>query len=176
MVVMDVMVDGVQPLTVVLTHGKSRRSGACDSDDPMPGSRLRMSYGRALRQVAQKCGAAGVPLVAMGDFNDEPTSRSMTVAAGALIGRPAVGTADAGSLYNISQEGLSDARGTCMNQGNWLLFDQVLVNGVLLNPSVGGLHIDGRVHIIADDPLLYRGTPNRWYSDHLPVLITLRRG
>lgn len=179
MVVMDVMVDGVQPLAVVLTHGKSRRSGACDAEDPMPGSRLRMSYGRALRQVAQKCGAAGVPLVAMGDFNDEPTSRSMMVAAGALIGRPAVstaGTADAGSLYNISQEGLSDARGTCMHQGNWLLFDQVLVNGVLLNPSVGGLHIDGRVHIIADDPLLYRDTPNRWYSDHLPVLITLRRG
>ncbi len=176
MVVMDVMVDGVQPLTVVLTHGKSRRSGACDAEDPMPGSRLRMSYGRALRQLAEKCGTEGVPMVAMGDFNDEPTSRSMTVAAGAHIGRPAAGTAEAGTLYNISQEGLSDARGTCMHQGNWLLFDQVLVNGVLLNPSVSGLHIDGRVRIIADDPLLYRGTPNRWYSDHLPVLIKLRRG
>jgi endonuclease/exonuclease/phosphatase family metal-dependent hydrolase len=176
MIVLDLMVDGVQPLTVVLTHGKSRRSGACDAEDPMPGSRLRMSYGRALRQLAEKCGAEGVPMVAMGDFNDEPTSRSMTVATGAHIGRPSVGMADAGTLYNISREGLGDARGTCMHDGNWLLFDQVLVNGVLLNPSAGGLQIDGRVHIIADDPLLYRGTPNRWYSDHLPVLISLRRG
>ena len=176
MVVMDIVVDGIQPLTVVFIHGKSRRSGACDVEDPILGSRLRMSYGAALRQLAEKCGAKGVPLVAMGDFNDEPTNRSMIVAAGAFNGRPAAGTADAGKLYNLSQEGLNDARGTCMHQGNWLLFDQVLVNGVLLNPSADSLAIDGRVRIIADDPLLYRGTPNRWYSDHLPVLITLRRG
>lgn len=176
MVRLDLLVDGVQPLTVVFTHGKSRRSGPVDAEDPMPGSRLRMSYGRALRQIAADCGAANVPLVVMGDFNDEPTSRSLVVAANAAIGRPAPEMVEPGRLYNLSREGLGDARGTCMHEGGWLLFDQVLVNGVLLAPPAGGLAIEGRTRIIAEDPLLYRGAPNRWYSDHLPVLLTLRRG
>ena len=176
MVRVDLLMDGVAPLTVVFLHGKSRRSGPVDVEDPMPGSRLRLSYGRALRQVALACGAAGVPLVVMGDLNDEPTSRSLMVGADAAIGRPAAGTAEAGRLYNLSREGLNDARGTCMHAGGWFLFDQVLVNGVLLAPAPGGISIEGRVRIIADDPLLFRGAPNRWYSDHLPVLLTLRRG
>lgn len=176
MVRLDLLVDGVQPLTVVFVHGKSRRSGPVDAEDPMPGSRLRMAYGRALRQIAADCGAAGIPLVVMGDLNDEPGSRSLAVGANAALGRPAEGTAEHGRLYNLSREGLADARGTCMHEGRWLLFDQVLVNGVLLAAPAGGLSIDGRVRIIAEDPLLYRGAPNRWYSDHLPVLLTLRRG
>ncbi len=176
LVQVDLLVDGVQPLTVVFIHGKSRRSGATDPDDPMPGSRLRMSYGRTLRELAARCGAAGTPLVVMGDFNDEPTSRSLTIAAEAAIGRPPTGSAEPGRLYNLTPEGLRDARGTCMHQGGWLLFDQVLVNGVLLEPPAGGLGIIGRVRIIAEDPLLYRGAPNRWYSDHLPIMLTLGRG
>ena len=98
------------------------------------------------------------------------------VGANAAIGRPAEGTAELGRLYNLSREGLSDARGTCKHNDEWLLFDQVLVNGVLFAPSTGGISIEGRVRIIAEDPLLYRGAPNRWYSDHLPVLLILRRG
>lgn len=176
MVRIDLLMDGVQPLTVVFVHGKSRRSGPSDAEDPMPGSRLRMAYGRALRQMAATCGAAGVPLVVMGDLNDEPISRSLTVGANAVIGRPSEGTVDPGRLYNLSREGLGDARGTCMHDGAWLLFDQVLVNGALFAPATGGISIEGRVRIIAEDPLLYRGAPNRWYSDHLPVLLTLRRG
>jgi Endonuclease/Exonuclease/phosphatase family len=176
MVRIDLLMDGVQPLTVVFIHGKSRRSGPSDAEDPMPGSRLRMSYGRALRQVAETCGAAGVPLVVMGDLNDEPTSRSLLIGANAALGRPAAGTEDFSRLYNLSREGLGDARGTCKHNDEWLLFDQVLVNGALFAPATGGISIEGRVRIIAEDPLLYRGAPNRWYSDHLPVLLTLRRG
>ena len=176
MVRLDVLVDGVQPLTVVFVHGKSRRSGPVDPEDAMLGSRLRMSYGRALRQIATSCGDAGIPLVVMGDLNDEPSSRSLVVGANAAIGRPAPDTVEPGRLYNLSREGLGDARGTCMHDGGWLLFDQVLVNGVLLAPPAGGISIEGRTRIIAEDPLLYRGAPNRWYSDHLPVLLTLRRG
>jgi endonuclease/exonuclease/phosphatase family metal-dependent hydrolase len=172
----DLLVDGVLPLTVVYMHGKSRRSGASDPADPMPGSRLRLAYGRALRQVAAQCGAAGVPLVVMGDLNDEPTSHSLVAGADAVLGRPLSEPAVPGRLYNLSREGLADARGTCMHDGAWLLFDQVLVNGVLLSPPPGGLSLDGRVRIISEDPLLYRGAPNRWYSDHLPVMVTLRRG
>lgn len=171
----DLLVDEVWPLTVVYLHGKSRRSGASAQADPMPGSRLRLAYGRALKQVAAQCGEAGIPLVVMGDLNDEPTSHSLVVGADAVLGRPAPGQAQSGRLYNLSHEGLADARGTCMHEGAWLLFDQVLVNGVMLSPQPGGLTIDGRVRIISEDPLLYRGAPNRWYSDHLPVLLSLRR-
>ena len=176
LVQVEMLVDGTLPLTVLLIHGKSRRSGGADADDPMPGSRLRMSYGRAIREVAARCGAAATPLVVMGDFNDEPGSRSLTIGAEASIGRPLDGSAEPGRLYNLSREGLADARGTCTHQGDWLLFDQVLVNGLLLAPPAGGLGIEGRMHIIAEDPLIYRGAPNRWYSDHLPVLLTLRSG
>jgi hypothetical protein len=98
----DLLVDGVAPLTVVFVHSKSRRSGPAVPEDPMPGSRLRHAYGRALRQVAATCGAAGVPLVVMGDLNDEPASRSLAVGANAIAGRPTEGAADPTRLYNLS--------------------------------------------------------------------------
>jgi endonuclease/exonuclease/phosphatase family metal-dependent hydrolase len=176
MVRVDLLIDGALPLTVMLVHGKSRRSGASDAEDPMPGSRLRMAYGRALRHVAQTCAAEARPLVVLGDFNDEPESRSLTVAAGAHVGRPLAGTAEMWRLYNLSHEGLRDARGTCMHNGRWLLFDQALVSGALLSPPPGGLRIEGGMRIIAEQPLLYQGEPNRWYSDHLPILLTLSVG
>jgi Endonuclease/Exonuclease/phosphatase family len=177
LIVIDAMMAGdpPRPITLVLVHGKSRRSGACHDNDPMPGSRIRYSYGLALKRLAEESGAAGVPLIVLGDLNDEPESLSLREAAGAVVGRPEPGTAIATTLYNLSYEGRADARGTCMHNDSWLFFDQILVNGVTLLPELGGVEIVGRQRIIAEDPLLYQGQPNRWYSDHLPVMITLRR-
>jgi endonuclease/exonuclease/phosphatase family metal-dependent hydrolase len=172
-VVVDALVAGRHPLTIALVHGKSRRSGFNSIEDPMPGSRLRHAYGRVLRGLAAERGARGVPLVVLGDLNDEPHSHSLVDGAHAAIGRPLAGPVAPGRLYNLTREGLADARGTCMHAGGWLLFDQCLVNGVLLAPSAGGLRLEGRLRIIAEDPLLHLGMPNRWYSDHLPLLLTL---
>jgi hypothetical protein len=177
MVVIDAEMigDPPRPLTMVLLHGKSRRSGPSHVDDPMPGSQLRFAYGAALKRLAAERGAAGIPLIVLGDLNDEPDSLSLREAAGATIGRPEPGTAIANNLYNLAYEGRGDARGTCTHNDAWLFFDQVLVNGVALLPDVGGFEIVGRQRIIAEDPLLYQGQPNRWYSDHLPVMLTIRR-
>lgn len=161
------------PLMIAFVHGKSRRSGATTPDDAMPGSRIRFAYGQAVRDLALDCGQRGVPLVVMGDFNDEPESHSLRIGAGAESGRPRAGIVDPGRLYNLSRETGADSPGTAKYNGAWLCFDQVLVNGVLLAPPVGGLCVHGRPRILADPPLIFRGGPNRWYSDHLPVLLTL---
>jgi len=177
MVVIDAVMawEPSRPITIVMVHGKSRRSGPCHADDPMPGSQLRYAYGAALKRLAAERGAAGIPLIVLGDLNDEPDSPSLRVAAGAIIGRPEPGTAVASHLYNLAYEGRADAKGTCTHQDQWLFFDQVLVNGAALLPELGGFEIVGRQRIIAEDPLLYQGQPNRWYSDHLPIMLTLRR-
>jgi endonuclease/exonuclease/phosphatase family metal-dependent hydrolase len=141
----------------------------------MPGSRLRFAYGAAIKRLSADRGAAGIPVVVLGDLNDEPDSLSLTVGASALIGRPVGSEALPTQLYNLGYEGRGDAAGTCTHNDAWLFFDQILVNGVVLLPEVGGLEIVGRQRIFTEDPLLYRGQPNRWYSDHLPVMLTVRR-
>lgn len=177
-VVIDALLIGelLKPISFALVHGKSRRSGASHPDDPMPGSQLRYSYGAAIKRLSAEKGAAGIPLIVLGDLNDEPSSKSVEISAGAAIGRPMAGdTIDPKRLYNLGYEGRADAKGTCTHEDHWLFFDQILVNGAVLDASIGGLEIVGRQRIIAENPLLYRGQPNRWYSDHLPVMLTIRR-
>jgi endonuclease/exonuclease/phosphatase family metal-dependent hydrolase len=174
MVRVDLQLTGTttRRLSVIFLHAKSRRSGDTHEHDPMPGSRLRYAYGAALRAVAQECGEKNIPLLVLGDLNDEPHDLSLRVAAGAHVGRVSAQDTEPQRLYNLSREGLSDARGTCMHDGRWLIFDQALVNGVCLREN-GFTRIEP-VRFIADDPLLYHGEPNRWYSDHLPVLLTIQ--
>ena len=153
-------------------HSKSRRSGDAHRLDSTPGSHIRFSYAHLLRKLALDAGSKGIGFLAMGDFNDEPKSLSLTHGARAWIGRPQKAhQLKDHRLYNLSLEMQADAQGSHCYHGSWAFLDQVLVNGVLLREE--GVHIQGRPQLLTHGPLLYRGEPNRWYSDHLPVSVCL---
>lgn len=162
---------GSHRLRIALIHSKSRRSGPEHRADPTPGSRIRFAYGRLLRSLAVEACGDGVPLVVLGDFNDEPTSHSLTDGAGARLGRPSDGGARGNRLYNLTHEAAPDSPGTHRHYGSWAYLDQVLVSGGLLEAD--GLRVVDRPRIRTDGPLLHRGGPNRWYSDHLPLELRL---
>ena len=160
------------PIHFVFLHSKSQRSGPTHHRDPNPGSRIRFAYAHLIRKIAVDTGSQGIGLVVMGDFNETPQSPSLQYAANAWNGRPQrPHQLKDNRLYNITQEMRADAKGTHCYHGQWNFLDQVLVNGALLRP--GGIEIIGRPHVLTHEPLLYRGEPNRWYSDHLPIYLTL---
>ena len=108
----------------------------------------------------------------MGDFNEEPNSPALIHGAQAKIGRPQhEAQIKAHRLYNLSFEMRTDSPGTHCYHGQWNFLDQVLVNGALLQGN--SIRIVGRPRALTHDPLLYRGAPNRWFSDHLPISISL---
>ncbi|MDA3960693.1 MAG: endonuclease/exonuclease/phosphatase family protein, partial [Planctomycetota bacterium] len=131
-------------LRVALLHSKSKRSGPCQRNDPTPGSRIRFAYGRLLRQLAIDAHTDGVPLLVMGDFNDEPHNVALRDGAGAHIGRAA--KLNGNRLYNLTLEAAPDSPGTHNYRGDWSYLDQVLISGSLLAPT-SSLHVVKRPRI-----------------------------
>ena len=111
----------------------------------------------------------------MGDMNDEPHSVSMIDGARA---QPMTRSDNLvlhhlrpQQLVNLTLQATGHAKGTHCHRGHWALLDQVLVNGCALQDHHS--HVTAPPHIHHHGPLLYKGRPNRWYSDHLPIGITL---
>lgn len=130
---------------------------------------------------------SGAKVIIMGDMNDNPDDRSMSVCLGAKRCKKDVESS--AGLYNpwwniLRNEGL----GTLKYKGKWNLYDQIVVTGSLLNEKGGKLRYH-KSEIFCRDYLLhkegrYKGMPKRthasgmWlngYSDHLPVIIYLVR-
>ena len=127
----------------------------------------------------------GAKVIIMGDMNDNPDDRSMSVCLGAKRYKKDVKSS--ADLYNpwwniLRNRGL----GTLKYKGKWNLYDQIVITGSLLNEKRGGLRYH-KPEIFCRDYLLhkegrYKGMPKRthasgmWlngYSDHLPVIVYL---
>ena len=127
-------------------------------------------------------------IIILGDFNDEPTSRSLIQILNATNKRKNIYYRDLFNLmydaHNISGEG------TITYDGSWQMFDQVIVSHPLFEKSANYYLTfeDGKVfkddQVIAADPEtgkegiirtfsgnVYKGGP----SDHLPVFVILRK-
>ena len=124
----------------------------------------------------------------MGDMNDDPTDKSMHVALSAKEEISMVGTDD---MYNPWYNVLTKQRtGTLQYQGNWNLFDQIILSPTLLNKP--GLKDYSTLKYwkceIQRMPYLfqtegkYKGATRRttaggvWldgFSDHLPTVVYL---
>jgi hypothetical protein len=127
---------------------------------------------------------AHAKIIIMGDFNDEPTDESLTenLKATTDLREPREG-----HLFNISRTPVSgNFRGTMKYQGQWNLFDQVIVSGSLLSNRHGlfvlpdGYHIFGPSFLLTADEKYNGFKPYRTYngfryqggfSDHLPVYV-----
>jgi endonuclease/exonuclease/phosphatase family metal-dependent hydrolase len=127
-------------------------------------------------------------IIIMGDFNDEPTNKSVMQILSASNKRKNINFRD---LYNM----MYDLHNT-LNEGsityrdNWQMFDQIIVSPVLLNKGTGYSlsYGDGKVYkgeeVLSLDPRTKLAVPDRTYggnsylggvSDHLPVYVILKK-
>ena len=122
-------------------------------------------------------------IILMGDFNDEPADMSLLV----LSGRQNVRDSGDSSMINLMERKDYLWQGTIKHEGQWFIFDQLLVSKSLISDETGVV-IDGKAEIfdpdfLLEDYLQYTGKrPCRTYngykynggfSDHLPVYLDL---
>ncbi len=124
-------------------------------------------------------------ILIMGDFNDPPESRSISVHLGC---KKPDGVINGKLLYNLSETNAGDIRGTLKYEGMWELLDQFIVNGYILKTKNGLYTGTTKFRIFSPSFLLenddiYGGKKifRTWngmkyqggFSDHLPVILDL---
>ncbi len=177
-----------EPFFFMVAHWPSRRSGKESSEY------LRVASGTQMRHIADSVRAIRpmTKFVLMGDFNDDPNDKSVIESLGAKGRMRHVGDGD---FYNPFYKMLMAGHGTLAYNGEWNLFDNIVVSENLVNSAEGRLTLlesiynntkfDGNIfkpaYLIQADGR-YRGYPFRsfsgndfvgGYSDHLPVFITI---
>lgn len=127
-------------------------------------------------------------IIIMGDFNDEPTNKSLLQILNATNKRKNISNRDLFNLfYEIHNTGTT---GTIAYQNTWQVFDQIIVSPSLLKKG-DGYYVnfdDGRIYsnesMLFTDPGTSFKSPDRTYggntyyggvSDHLPVYVVLRK-
>jgi len=121
-------------------------------------------------------------IVIMGDFNDEPSDKSITEGLKAM---PPAEKPACKELYNLMDPLYRQGKGTLYYK-DWDLFDQVIISGSFWNKEKGVIFSGKEGKIFEADWLLFKtdeGTlrPNRTaakeyyggYSDHLPIYVDL---
>ena len=166
-------------VTIIVNHFPSRFAG----------SFYREEGGRQIRQLKDSLlrDDPNVKILIMGDMNDDPSDRSMSVALGA---KREIDDVQPGGLFNPFWNIHASKTGTLMYDGKWNLFDQIIVSYSLLNKN-GSKDFTTlkywKAQIFRRDYLFLQGgrdngSPLRthsrgiWldgYSDHLPTVVYL---
>lgn len=173
---------GKESLHVFVNHWPSRRAGESESEEE------RVRAARTLRKQVDSIFTINPSskIIIMGDFNDEPFNKSISVALKATEFNSQHLTQAA--LINLSANLLKKEKtGSLKFQGEWMVFDQIIVSTGLLGSS--GLHTCSECAGIFAPPFLLREDkkymgyfPNRsfsgpkfvgGFSDHLPVFLDL---
>jgi endonuclease/exonuclease/phosphatase family metal-dependent hydrolase len=164
-----------------VNHWPSRSAGQLETEPD------RFAAARLLKRVTDSVFSKqpSAKVIIMGDFNDEPSDESLVNYLNAHTGRNHLQA----RLDNLTVAPSTGAvRGTLKYQGEWNLFDQIIVSGSLLSDNET-LKIKPEGYRIFDDSFLltideqYNGyKPYRTYngytyqggfSDHLPVYLDL---
>ena len=170
-------------LHVLVNHWPSRRGGVAQSEA------RRLTAATLARQAVDELlqADATANVILMGDFNDEPTDRSITAG---LRATGATQQTDPFQLFNTVAALDAQGRGTYQFRGNWNMLDQIIVsNGLVENARKVDdyYYLPESATVFTPDWLLqadgkYAGYPDRTYagnqylggySDHLPVYIDL---
>jgi hypothetical protein len=177
----DVVVAGFtvskHPFSVVLNHWPSRSFDAAWSEpNRIAAAKVARHIVDSLRTRNPKAG-----IVVMGDFNDQPESRSLSEVLGSSFDRKEVTKHADRLLYNCWHD-VRDG-GSYAYRGNWERIDQVLVSSTLLDDA--GLRLGRKAfgtfffpHMMEESgKKLYstyeKGKYRGGYSDHLPLLLKL---
>lgn len=163
-------------LIVMVNHWPSR-SGGKEGSEPK-----RLLAAKTLRVLVDQMERThpNAAILILGDFNDEPTDRSLRYVLEAAT------TKEEGELFNLTGRLDSMGSGTYCYRGNWNMLDQIIVNEKLYDGS--GIDADPTRTGIKSEPWMvqtdsnYFGYPLRTYggrkylggySDHFPVYTTL---
>lgn len=175
-----------EPVNLLVAHWPSRAGGEQAS------LQRRMAAARTMKQVVDSLRAisADEKTILMGDFNDDPTSPSLTEGLKSINDERKI---EAGSLFNVMAKLHRSGYGTLAYQDVWNLFDNIVVSDNMINQDKSKLSVlkdkksDAYGHIF-NAPFLtqktghYKGYPLRTfsngafqngYSDHYPVYIYL---
>jgi hypothetical protein len=122
----------------------------------------------------------------MGDLNDEPNDESIVSGLQVAIPTPTgyPHPDGVGKLYNLTTVPLKGAvKGTLKYQGNWNIFDQIIVSGAMISDKIvakDGYRIYVNPFLLEQDEAYNGVKPYRTYagfkytggfSDHLPVFL-----
>lgn len=169
---------GGSRVAVIVNHWPSRRGGEKES------SWLREAAASLTKEICDSLYALdpNFGIIVMGDLNDDPHNKSVAETLGAKKNPKDV--SDHG-FYNPFWEKLDKGIGSYIYRGGWDLFDQIIINGNLLNEKNGlkfqGAEVLNKPFLLQTDGQ-YKGYPKRtfaggvWidgYSDHLPTEIYL---
>lgn len=167
---------GGKRVGVIVNHWPSRRGGEKES------SWLREAAASLSKHIAdsllQLDPTMGV--IIMGDLNDDPHNKSVAETLGA---QKSIKNVPDNGYYNPFWEKLDKGIGSYIYRGGWDLFDQIIVNGNLVNGTGGLKFKDAQVlnyPFLLQQDGQYKGYPKRtfsggaWlggYSDHLPTIV-----
>ncbi|MFM1930704.1 MAG: hypothetical protein RL226_7 [Bacteroidota bacterium] len=169
-----------ETLHVFVNHWPSRRAGKSDTEFKRiaAGTALRIAINKILEEEAEPL------IVVMGDFNDEPHDKSIHSALKAHE------QADSDTaLVNLAWPAVKDEAGTVEYDGDWFMFDQLMVSGNMLRRAPWKVR-KGEMHIYTKGDVIFKGKhrkevkPNRTYvgenykggySDHLAVYLHLTK-
>ncbi len=113
-----------------VNHWPSRRGGAEKSEDSRIAAAMRLKT--ETDKVFQEDAKANI--VIMGDFNDEPTDKSIVDYLKApSYSCPAAALVPSDQLFNIAAVKKSKGEGSYKYQGQWNMIDQMIISGNLAN-------------------------------------------
>jgi predicted extracellular nuclease len=167
-------------LHIFMNHWKSRSGGTSETE------KKRMFTAITLRKkldllLSQE---SNVRVIIMGDFNDEPTNRSITNGLSASGKRKNINLGDQYNLF-YDLHNLKD-EGTYNYQGQWNMLDQVIISYNLIGQKKGLSTTFDSGSILKEEWMLYENEkegvklPSATYtgtqyfggpSDHLPVYV-----
>lgn len=169
-------------LDVFVCHFPSRSGGVAETE---PFRKRAAAVVRAQADSLLRC-RVRPRLLLMGDFNEGADEKALRDILGVIVPDSELKSYSTNSLYSLSQNlyAAGGVAGTYKYKGNWDKLDQIIVSGLLLNPSAG-FHTSLRACRILCLPFLVerdgaRGgvKPKRTYqgpvyrggcSDHLPL-------
>jgi endonuclease/exonuclease/phosphatase family metal-dependent hydrolase len=174
-------ITGGDTLHIIVNHWKSRAGKEEETEAK------RIDYAKTVRHVVDSIFVLhpSANIILLGDFNDNPTDKSITENLKALS--PVKGITPC-NLYDLLSVPYARGEGSICFDG-WDLFDQIIVSSSLLTPNKKGISVENEAHIFKRSWMLYtnkkgESVPNKTYvgnkyvggySDHLPVWVKLSR-
>ncbi len=173
------LVYGKDTIHIFVNHWVSRYGGQAKTDA------LRRFTGHLLRLMADSIFNVdpNANILIMGDLNDNPTDKSLTISLGAKEPEQPFAKKQ---LYNLALKPFKAGEGSLYYKG-WDLFDQIIVSSAMIG-GYNGIKTDSfKEDIFKKDWMLYHpkkgpAVPNRTagkyyyggFSDHLPVIVRMK--
>jgi len=171
-------------LVVIGNHWPSRMGGRFETEPYriMAGETLAYFHER-IRQIH----GTDVAVLAMGDFNDQPSDRALTNYALSHHMRAKVTRARSPKFLNLTWATMGSGQGTHYHENTAAVLDQLLVSKGLLTGNSGFMALTDTVEIVRFPEMTASGTypvPIRFgrgassnrdgFSDHFPIAMRLR--